>query len=143
MKTLGSRGPKKTAYFKVRKSADLEKLRQLDSHEGQNTALNDTNKKRNILIKDGVFIYNYDVKDDNTEELKQIAWRVTISECDLIREEAKKAGFDSLASYMRAAWVVARRNPDLIDEARQEVVNFRKTRPMSFAHPDAKRRLGR
>lgn len=73
------------------------------------------------------------------DELQRVVFKVSREIKDEINADSKTAGFRSMSEYLRMAWRLAKKHPELLEEVRQEELEYQRTLPMSCWHPDASR----
>ena len=66
---------------------------------------------------------------------KKVGFQATEEQCAQIALDAEKLGFQSVSSLLRTAWRLARKHPELLDEAKLEELDDLRSRPLNGSHP--------
>ena len=69
----------------------------------------------------------------------QVGFRVSKETKEKIRKDAENSGCKSVSDYLRRAWRIAKKHPELLAEVEKEELDFQRSRPMSSWHPDVRK----
>ncbi len=72
------------------------------------------------------------------DDLVRVGFKVPEERKSKIIEKAKTDGFGNMANYLRGAWLLIEQDPDLVKKAKELDEAYRRSRPLSWQHPDAK-----
>ena len=66
---------------------------------------------------------------------RKVGFQATEEQYSQITLDAADLGFQSVSSLLRTAWRLARKHPELLEEARLEELEDLHSRPLNGSHP--------
>lgn len=75
----------------------------------------------------------------SNDDLIKVGFKIPRDERSEILEASKAVGLKSMSEYLRLAWRLAKKHPEMLDEVKKEELEYQRSRPMSSWHPDAQK----